>query len=90
MSENIVLLDYDDVHSIYVDGAMNKNTQPNAWGSVVDNDGRDLVQYNEVLSPDLKYHKEKLPVGERVIIVCFYPGVTHQNNSAEMVCSSLH
>ncbi len=85
VENDIILLDYDNVEDIYVDGAMNKTTGKNAWGSIVDQSGQDLVKYNENLSPDFKYETQQLPVGERVIIVCFFPGVVQQNNSAEMI-----
>lgn len=75
-------------HVIYCDGSMNPKTRTEAWGSVVDHVGKDLVGNcnNESLFQGLLTRDEKLPVGERKIIVSKFSDVkSQQNNGAELL-----
>lgn len=71
---------------IYCDGGHNLHTKDEAWGSVVDVRGKDLLEIHKGLMSDLETRPEKLPVGTRRIIVSKFNDVkTQQNNGAELL-----
>lgn len=71
---------------LYCDGACNSDTEGNAWGSVVDRNGNDLIGNYIPLFPDMFIEKKLLPVGERFVIICNFSNVTtQQNNGAELL-----
>lgn len=71
---------------IYVDGGHNKFTKDEAWASVVDSNGVDLIpKYKDLLS-DMTLKNVKLPKGPRMIIVSKFDDVkSQQNNGAELL-----
>jgi len=72
--------------AIYGDGAQNKTTGDNAWGSVVDEKGNDLIERYKELFTDLDTREEELPVGKRRIVVVNFTDVAiKQVNGAEIV-----
>lgn len=74
------------MNSIYVDGACNKNTQGEAWGSVVNHLGQDLIGIYYPLLSDMTLRTEQLPVGNRVVIIAKFDDVnSQQNNGAELL-----
>lgn len=77
----------DPGRTIYVDGGFNKHTGSEAWGSVVNGYGRDLVEYayHNGLIQDIEVKYVDLPVGRRMILVAKFEGVQHQNNGAELL-----
>uniref|UniRef100_A0A6C0BET8 Ribonuclease H n=1 Tax=viral metagenome TaxID=1070528 RepID=A0A6C0BET8_9ZZZZ len=76
---------YEVTRTIYVDGAYNKNTKPNSYGSVVNNQGLDMIIYNKNLLTDMLIENKDLPVGNRDVIICNFTGVSQQNNAAELM-----
>lgn len=72
---------------IYVDGGFNKATGKNAWGSVVNGYGNDLIPYaySQGLINDMELKEAQLPKGRRVVIVTNFENVNHQNNGAELI-----
>lgn len=71
---------------IYVDGGCNKNTKGEAWGSVVNKDGIDLIGLYYSLLQDMILRYEDLPVGRRVVIIAKFDDVkSQQNNGAELL-----
>lgn len=70
---------------IYVDGSFNKDSGKNSWASVTDKNGNDLIETYSFLFTDLTLEKVKCPKGETMVAVCHFPGVTQQNNGAEMI-----
>lgn len=80
---------------IYTDGGCNKETSKygEAWGSVVDMNGSDLLEsYKEILECkvnrnfDLPYRTQKLKNDTRTIIVAKFEDVkTQNNNGAELM-----
>lgn len=71
---------------IYVDGGCNSHTEGNAWGSVVNKDGVDLIEPYQQLLSDMKLEKRVLPKGPRGVIVCNFNDVSsQQNNGAELL-----
>lgn len=73
-------------NTIYVDGGMNKKTGDEAWASVVDGDGNDLISQCRDLLDDMKIKSVDLPVGKRDIIVAKFADVkSQQNNGAELL-----
>lgn len=71
---------------IYVDGGHNKVTGDEAWGSVVNSVGEDLICKNKDLCSDLVSREVSLPVGRRTIIVSKFNDVAkNQNNGAELL-----
>ncbi len=74
------------ITKIYVDGACNKNTGDEAWGSVTDFYGNDLLEDKQEFMTDMETKIEKLPVGTRRIIISKFNDVkTQQNNGAELL-----
>jgi hypothetical protein len=79
---------------LYCDGGMNKQTGKDAWASVVDGNGvdvvsvyKDLFHLNEDEKIDLSSMVKNavLPGGNRDVLVVQFPGVQQQNNGAELV-----
>ena len=72
---------------VYCDGGHNSQTGKDAWGSVVDKDGYDLVSKNKHLLTDFILRDEILPLkGKRTIIVANFNDVkSQQNNGAELM-----
>ena len=71
---------------IFVDGGHSKQSGTEAWGSVMDSSGKDLLENNNFLLTDVVIKKEKLPRGERNVIVAKFNDVTsQQNNGAELL-----
>jgi ribonuclease HI len=71
---------------IYVDGAHNKRTRDEAWGSVVDQNGNDLVERYKHLLDDMVLTTKSLPVGTRTLIIAKFDDVsTQQINGAELL-----
>lgn len=74
--------------TIYSDGAFNPHTKPDAWGSVVNGYGNDLIGYYSPILSDMTLKEVILPVGKRVIIVVNFNDVsTQQNNGAELMAA---
>lgn len=76
-----------DLNSIlYSDAGYNRQTKPDAWGSVVDGHGVDVLPKFTHLLTDMVLKKVVLPVGERLIIVAWADDVaTQQNNYGELL-----
>lgn len=71
---------------IYCDGGMNKYTKPEAWGSVVDDDGKDLIESNLKILSDMNIVQKQLKKDIRFIIISKFNDVaTQQNNGAELL-----
>jgi ribonuclease HI len=71
---------------IYCDGACNKNTNNEGWGSVVDDENKDLLSLNKKLLGDMKLEDKNLPKENRTIISCKFEDVKQQqNNGAELL-----
>lgn len=77
----------DPSKTIYVDGAFNKKTGNDAWGSVVNGYSCDLIRWacSQGLLQDMEVKEVTLPKGKRWIIVAKFERVTHQNNGAELL-----
>lgn len=74
--------------SIYCDGGCNLHTKPNAWGSVVNGFGNDLICYYSHLLIDMELREVILPKDKRVIIISNFKDVnTQQNNGAELMAA---
>jgi ribonuclease HI len=74
--------------TIWVDGACNLNSGGKGWGSVVDDNGYDLLNLkeNESVLHNITTQIQNLPVGSRRIIITHYNDVsTQQNNGAELL-----
>lgn len=76
---------FDKKATIFVDGAYNNHTKPNAYGSVTNHRGVDLIEGNKHLLTDMEIVKIDLPVGTRDLIVCNFDNVSQQNNGAELL-----
>jgi len=76
----------EDEFCIYVDGAHNKVTRDEAWGSVVDQNGKDLIEPYKHLLDDMVLTTKNLPVGTRTLIIAKFNDVsTQQINGAELL-----
>lgn len=76
----------DDESILYTDGAHNKVTGDEAWGSVVNKNKIDIVEDYQHLFPDMTTKIEDLPVGTRRIIVAKFTDVASQQiNGAELL-----
>jgi ribonuclease HI len=72
--------------SLFCDGGMNKNTGDEAWGSVVDSKGIDLIEPNLDILYDFNIRCAKLKYEYRHIISCKFSDVKYQqNNGAELL-----
>ena len=71
---------------IYTDGAHNKVTGHEAWGSVVNENKKDIINDYHHLFPDMNTEIRDLPVGTRRIIVAKFNDVSSQQiNGAELL-----
>lgn len=71
---------------LYSDGGMNKHTGDEAWGSVVNREGKDMVGIYAHLFSDMKLKTVDLPVGRRMIAISKFSDVKfQQNNGAELL-----
>jgi ribonuclease HI len=73
---------------LYCDGGMNRHTGGEGWGSVVDQNGKDLVSVNRELLSDLVIKTVTLPrnIGVRDILVSSFTDVaSQQTNGAELL-----
>lgn len=71
---------------IYVDGGHNKMTGEVAFASVVNGNGKDLVNCYIDLFDDIELRDVELPVGERTVAISNFNNVTsQQNNGAELL-----
>lgn len=77
----------EELTTLYSDGGMNKMTGDEAWGSVVQQDGVDIVGDYLHLFTDMKTKRVMLPiVGERTIVIAKFTDVAYQqNNGAELL-----
>lgn len=76
------------ITTLYSDGAMNKNTGNEAWGSVVDQDGVDMIGLYHSFINDMKSKDEILPkgIGKRKVILAKFNDVSsQQHNGAELM-----
>lgn len=72
--------------TLYCDGGHNAQTGKDAWASVVNDKGKDMIGKYDYLFTDEKMKEVVLPVGLRKIIVVNYSDVTaQQNNGAELI-----
>jgi len=75
-----------EYRALYVDGACNKETGPEGWGSVVDAQGRDLLPFYSSLFSDLSLKEIDCPKGKRWIVKSSFNDVaTQQHNGAELL-----
>lgn len=71
---------------IYSDGAHNKVTGDEAWASVVDSRGTDLVAIHHSICQDMPTKEVDLPIGKRKVMVAKFNDVaSQQNNGAELM-----
>jgi len=71
---------------LYTDGAHNKTTGTEAWGSVVNEHGGDVMEDYQHCFTDMVTKVENLPVGIRRIVVAKFNDVsTQQVNGAELL-----
>lgn len=89
ISNNNDSFQIDPQTTIYGDGAYNPNTKPDAWGSVVNGYGIDLIGYFSDLLTDMTLKETILPrgIGRRIIIVANFSKVEHQNNGGELLAA---
>lgn len=73
--------------TIYGDGGFNKYSRPDAWGSVVNGFGVDILGHFTHLLTDMNLKEVNLPKGKRIIIVSNFSGVEQQNNGAELLAA---
>jgi ribonuclease HI len=80
--------------ALWVDGGCNSQTKPDAWGSVVDDNGMDVLCREEVscMIDDLKSRIESVPNGKvsiggfRKVLISSFTDVSYQqNNGAELL-----
>jgi ribonuclease HI len=72
--------------SLYTDGGHSAQSGKEAWGSVVDAEGNDLIKSNIDILDDLTIRKESVSRGPRYIIIAKFDDVsTQQNNGAELL-----
>jgi len=85
---NISKTPIDPSTTIYGDGGYNSTTKPDAWGSVVNGYGNDLIGYYSHLLLDMPLKEVFLPrgIGKRIIIIANFSGISfQQNNGAELL-----
>lgn len=78
----------DEVTELYSDGGTNKTTGDEGWGSVVQQDGRDMISSYTHLLSDMKTREVILPrgIGKRTIVVSKFNDVaSQQTNGAELL-----
>lgn len=88
--------DIDDkliTNIVYTDGAYNPTTHPYGWGSVVNSNGKDLLEIAHKINiiPDIHTEIKNLPKGitpagpRRVIVEKFNDVATQQHNGTELL-----
>lgn len=71
--------------ALFTDAGMNKYTGEYSWGSVVDENGNDIIYKFQDLLQDMIIENKFLPTGERYIIKVKFDDVkTQQNNGGEL------
>jgi ribonuclease HI len=78
----------DDNTILYSDGGMNKTTGDEAWGSVVQQDGKDMIGVYPELLKDMNLKEVFLPrdIDKRTIATAKFNDVaTQQHNGAELL-----
>lgn len=89
MKNIIKIIKMSSYNYFYVDGAFNKITSKEngeAWASVVDKNGIDMVSIYKDLLYDMKLKEVELPVGKRTVICCKFDDVNSQQiNGAELL-----
>lgn len=71
---------------IYVDGCMNAMTGQDAWASVTDKDGKDIVSRFSHLFKDMSLKEVKTAKGEYTVALAKFNDVSsQQNNGAELM-----
>lgn len=81
-------LNFNRERVIYVDGGHNRITGKNAFGSVVDGFGNDMLNYYRDLLKDMELITVNLPKGIRTVIVArFSDCESQQNNGAELLAA---
>lgn len=71
---------------LYVDGCCNKTTSSEAWASVCNESGEDLIKKYSNLYSDLEYKQVTVPKGDKTIIVAKSTDVaSQQNNFGELL-----
>lgn len=71
---------------LYTDGAHNKTTGSEAWGSVVNKRGEDVMEDYQQVFTDMITKIENLPVGTRRVVVAKFNDVASQQiNGAELL-----
>lgn len=74
--------------TIYVDGGYNNFTKPDAYASVVNGYGIDILNSVPELINDMNIKEVNLPIGKRFITVVNFTDVTtQQNNGAELIAA---
>ncbi len=74
--------------TIYVDGGYNNFTKPDAYASVVNGYGIDILNSVPELISDIRIKKVTLPIGERYIAIANFQDVKiQQNNGAELIAA---
>jgi hypothetical protein len=70
---------------IYCDGACNKITKNEGWGSVTDQFGNDLIKENMELLTEFEIREEKTNRGNFYVIISKFNDVkSQQNNGAKL------
>ena len=71
---------------IHCDGGHNRYTGTEAFGSVCDGNGSDLISTYSHLFPDMNLKDVTLPSGKRTIVIAQFSDVkSQQNNGAELL-----
>lgn len=74
--------------TIYVDGGYNNFTKPDAYASVVNGYGVDILNSVPELVNDMKIKEVLLPIGRRHIAIANFNDVSiQQNNGAELIAA---
>jgi ribonuclease HI len=70
-------------NEIYCDGACNSHTKIEGWGSVINSEGKDILNLENTIDclSGIKNRIEKLPVGSRRVLIANFDDVTTQNNN---------
>lgn len=78
----------EEITTLYSDGAMNKSTGDCAWGSVVQENGKDMIESYVDLIGDMKHMEVYLPRGigkRRIVVAKFNDVASQQHNGAELI-----
>lgn len=86
--DTVIQINFNKSRVIYVDGGKNKFTGENAYASVVDGYGNDLLNFYRGLLTDMTLITVSLPKGIRTVIVARFSDVeSQQNNGAELLAA---